>query len=229
MTRWLLVIAMLGTAVGAAEWLAAQDGSSGAGGARRPLDLPSGGKGTDEDEEDAPETISFYGGEYEGDGFFWCLDKSCSMGWAGDLDQLKAEMRDSLDSLTVNSEFSIVAFSSGTTVFSQSPKEANTGNVNAGKSWVQALSPDGATCLADAGVQCVNISNLSDKENKQVLILSDGEPNCPGPTESISMITGANWQHTPINTIYISSDPGGVSFMQALAAANGGTFYQPPG
>ena len=228
MTRLLLIIAMLGTAFGASEWLVAQDGGS-AGGTRRPLDLPSGGKGSDADEEDAPKTISFYGGEYEGDGFFWCLDKSCSMGWAGDLDQLKNEMRESLDSLTENSEFSIVAFSSGTTVFSQFPKEANVGNVAAGKAWVTALVPDGATCLADAGVQCVNISNMSEKENKQVLILSDGEPNCPGPSETTSMITGANWQRTPINTIYIANDSAGISFMQSLAAANGGTFYQPPG
>jgi len=35
--------------------------------ARRPLDLPSGGSGDDEDDEDAPETINFWGGAYEGD------------------------------------------------------------------------------------------------------------------------------------------------------------------
>ena len=33
----------------------------------------------DEDSEDVPESIFFFGAEYEGDAFFWCLDKSCSM------------------------------------------------------------------------------------------------------------------------------------------------------
>ena len=46
--------------------------------ARQPLDLPSGG-GRADDEEDTAEAIHFYGAEYEGDAFFWCLDKSGSM------------------------------------------------------------------------------------------------------------------------------------------------------
>ena len=208
------------------DWIVAQSDGSGV---KRPLDLPSGGRGDGEDEEDAPETISFYGGEYEGDGFFWCLDKSCSMGWAGELDQLKSEMSQSIAGLTENSEFSIVAFSSGHIVWSPFPKDANTANRAAGTAWVNALNADGATCLAPAGVEIVNISNMSNEPNKQILILSDGEPNCPGPSETIAAITGANWQHTPVNTIYIASDNSGITFMQQLAAMNGGTFYQPPG
>ena len=42
-------------------------------GAKRALDLPAGGPGTGEDDEDAPETIHFYGSEYEGEAFFWCF------------------------------------------------------------------------------------------------------------------------------------------------------------
>ena len=227
MSRLLALMILCGVALGGSGWIVAQ--SDGDGSLKRPLDLPSGGRGDGEDEEDAPETISFYGGEYEGDGFFWCLDKSCSMGWAGELDQLKSEMAQSLAGLTDNSEFSIVAFSSGHIIWSPFPKEANTANRAAGTAWVQALNADGATCLAPAGVEAVNIANMCNKQAKQILILSDGEPNCPGPSETISAITSANWQHTPVNTIYIATDSGGVSFMQQLAAANGGTFYQPPG
>lgn len=40
---------------------------------RRPLDLPVRGVNNDEDEEDQPETILFYGSEFEGDGFFFCF------------------------------------------------------------------------------------------------------------------------------------------------------------
>lgn len=42
-------------------------------GAKSPLDLPSGGPGDRQDDEDAPETITFYGSEYEGQAFFWCF------------------------------------------------------------------------------------------------------------------------------------------------------------
>ena len=226
MTRPIAMLLVLGLGLGAAGWAVAQtDGS----GAKRPLDLPSGGKGGDEDEEDAPETISFYGGEYEGDGFFWCLDKSCSMGWADDIGQLKAEMSTAISQLSDNSEFSIVAFSSGYIVWSMVPKEANAGNRAAATAWVMALVADGNTCLAPAGVETIGIANQCDKDDKQILVLSDGEPNCPGPAETLSAMTSANWQHTPINTVYIASDSGGITFMQQLAAMNGGTFHQPPG
>lgn len=40
---------------------------------KTPLDLPAGGLGSDDDDEDAPETINFFGSEYEGDAFFWCF------------------------------------------------------------------------------------------------------------------------------------------------------------
>ncbi len=220
----LLLVMVL--ALGTTGWIVAQSDGTGV---KRPLDLPSGGKGDDEDEEDAPESISFYGGEYEGDGFFWCLDKSCSMAWGDQIGQLKSEMSTSIASLSENAEFSMVAFSNGYIVWSPFPKTANPSNRAAGTAWVMTLQANGGTELAAAGVETIGICNLCQKESKQILVLSDGEPNGPGPTETLAAITGANWQHTPINTVYISADSGGITFMQQLAAANGGTFYQPPG
>ncbi len=223
---FIVLVIVLGLALSGSGWIVAQSDGNGV---KKPLDLPSGGKGDDEDEEDAPESISFYGGEYEGDGFFWCLDKSCSMGWADDIGHLKTEMSAAINSLSENAEFSIVAFSSGYIIFSPFPKTANAANRALGTAWVMALTTDGNTCLAPAGVETVGISNLCQKESKQIIVLSDGLPNCPGPAETTAAITGANWQHTPVNTIYIASDSDGITFMQSLAAANNGTFYQPPG
>jgi hypothetical protein len=218
---WLFVLAI---AFGGTGWIVAQSDGDGM---KRPLDLPSGGKGDDEDEEDAPETITFYGGEYEGDGFFWCLDKSGSMDWGNLIGQLKSEMSESLSQLSSDSQFSMVAFSDGYIVWSQNPKDGNPGNIASATAWVQALSAYGATCLAPAGQQIISISNQCNKEHKQILVLSDGEPNCPGPAETLSIMTSANYEHTPINTIYIASDSGGIAFMQSLAAQNYGTFSTP--
>ena len=79
------------------------DGSSRA---KRPLDLPSGGKSSDEDkqDEDSPEVIHFYGYGYEGNGFFWCLDYSGSMS-GGQLDRLKQEMTRAISSLSSRAVF----------------------------------------------------------------------------------------------------------------------------
>ncbi len=227
--RNIVALGLLVSAFAASGWILGQSDSQPT---RRPLDLPSGGSGSDGDEEDAPETITFYGGEYEGDGFFWCLDKSCSMGWADDIGQLKTEVIAALGSLSSDAEISLVAFSSGHIVWSPVPKPASPGNRASATIWVQALQAEGWTCIGPAGVETLNIANLSQKSNRQVLVLSDGEPYCDGDntaTQALSSITGANWQHVPIHTIYIASDMGGMTFMQQLAAMNGGTFHQPPG
>jgi len=149
------------------------------------------------------------------------------MDWGNLIGQLKSEMTESISQLSEDSEFSIVAFSSGYTYWSPFPKEANAGNKASATAYVQSLSPDGNTCLAPAGVYTISISNMSDKATKQILVLSDGEPNCPGPAETLSAMTSANWQHTPIHAIYIASDAGGIAFMQQLAAMNSGTFSTP--
>lgn len=152
------------------------------------------------------------------------------MAWGGRLGLLKAETTAAIQSLSEQSEFSIVAFGSTSIAWSPFPKTANAGNRADASLWVQALSAVGSTCLVLGGVEAIQISNLSQKGQKQILVLSDGVPGCSmgsgGAAETLTVLTAANWQHTPINTIYISSDSAGVTFMQQLAAQNGGVFRQ---
>ena len=152
--------------------------------ARRPLDLPSGGSGDRDDEEDMPEVINFWGGQYEGDAFFWCLDKSCSMGWNGEIQELKQEFTQTLNSLSSQAEFGVVAFSDGHISWRPSPVKANPANKGSATAWVNGLNAAGWTCLGPAGVQTVIIANQSQKQLKQIMILSDGEPYCNGANTS---------------------------------------------
>ena len=66
MVRFLLTVAVL--SVPLLGLVASEDGAR-----KLPLDLPSGGGGFAEDEEDAPEIITFYGHRFEGNAFFWCF------------------------------------------------------------------------------------------------------------------------------------------------------------
>ncbi|MEM7260968.1 MAG: hypothetical protein AAF488_03195 [Planctomycetota bacterium] len=194
---------------------------------RRPLDLPSPGAGDDEDDEDAPESITFYGSEYEGDAFFWCLDRSGSMSVGGQLETLKAECTRSINQLSARAEFSVVSFSSNHSAWSSTPRRANSGNKSSAISWVNSLVADGWTCLATAGVATIQIANLSSKQRKQILILGDGEPICGGTdtsAQSLISITSANYEQIPIHCLLISTGSQGASFFQQLALQNGGTF-----
>lgn len=201
---------------------------------KRPLDLPSGGQGADEDEEDEPESITFYGSEFEGDGFFWCLDHSGSMGSGGGVGSsgiatLRDEMTSSIQQLSRYAEFSMVKFSTGNVAWSENPRKGTPANKASAIVWVQAIQAVGWTCLAPAGVKTLEIANRCSKRRVSVLILGDGMPNCNGVDTSaqcLSDITAANYKRLPVHTLFISVSTSGTAFFQSLAAMNGGTFTQ---
>jgi hypothetical protein len=56
------------------------------------LDLPFDSIGESEEEEDAPEIVTFYGQQLEGDGIFYVIDRSSSMGDRGELAIAKTEL-----------------------------------------------------------------------------------------------------------------------------------------
>ena len=111
--------------------------------------------------------------------------------------------------------------------FSNQPSTANPGNKASAIGWVNGLVAAGWTCMEDGGVTTLQIANQSSKPLKKMLVLGDGVPTCNGSdtsAQTLASITSANWQGIPIDTLYISADGAGISFMQALAAQNNGTF-----
>lgn len=194
---------------------------------KRPLDLPVGDLGLDpEEDEPEPDTIFFYGDGYEADGFFWLLDRSGSMNHQGRLGILKVEVLQAIQGLSHASEFGIVAFSSNSTKFAQTPVRARPESKAQAAAWVNALGPAGMSCLAPAATKLINISNQCKKASKIIFIVGDGSPNCPLCPATIETIRNANWQRTPVNTIYIGplSDTIAADCFQEIAATNGGTF-----
>lgn len=188
--------------------------------ARRPLDLPVSGVGEEEEEEDEPESITFYGADYEGDGFFWCLDKSCSMDGTQML-ILKQEVSQALQSLSRNADLGLVAFSTNVVRWQSFPVRATVGNKAQATSWVQNLAAGGGTIFGPAGVATLQVANQSHQRKRTLIVLGDGLPS--DETEALSSVTGANYQNLPINTILIS-DTSGVGFMQSLASQNEGSY-----
>ncbi|MEM7164449.1 MAG: hypothetical protein AAF581_03240 [Planctomycetota bacterium] len=219
----LLVIVALTLGVG--TWIDAQDGGNDTNGAR-PLDLPAGKVVKDDEDENDPESIIFYGQEYEADAFFWCVDRSCSMDWGAGppIVILKAELQASIESLSKQAEFGIVNFSSGYQKYKPMPVKATPGEKVGAMGWVQAMSADGSTCLGAAGVATLEIANLCRKRNKRMICMADGGANCPGCGTEVPQITNANWQRIPIDTLFVGGSGTGLQCMTDLANANGGTF-----
>jgi len=187
----IVILLLLGLLMATSLWSTTVDGR-----AKSPLDLPS-GRGADRDGDDDPVVvITFYGASFEGDGFFWCLDKSGSM--AGEMQTLKIETTQSIAQISSQAEFGLVAFSSNTVLWSAEPRKASFGNKSAATEWVNGLTAGGGSCLGPAGVQTCQLAHQSTKRRRQMLFLGDRVPSCGG--DPIGEITGANYERIPLHT-----------------------------
>jgi len=187
--------------------------------AGRPLDLPSGGRGADEEQdEDAPEVIVFYGAEFESDAFFWCLDRSGSMS-GHKIVVLKEELTGAIDQLSRQAEFGIVAYNGSVIRFSEAPVRARRAEKTRAREWVNELLAHGSTRLAAPSAEILRISQLSRKKNKRIIMVGDAAPQ--DADAAISTIEDLNHESTPFDCLLIS----GISdLFEEIAAMTGGTF-----
>lgn len=204
-------------------------------GVRQPLDLPAGLTGPpEEDEEDSPETIVFYGSELEGDAFFWCFP---IYGFCGDLtvyQSIREEINSALMQLSKRSLFSLVGYNSQTYVWSYQAKKANEANKASGIAWMQSLIPVEAHCLLEAAVTTLNISQGARGNAKQLVVMGARTPYCGTEggsgyaTECLTTITASNYENSRMNTVYFTSTfySGEQDFYVSLASMNGGSFKQ---
>ncbi len=198
---------------------------------RRPLDLPSGGTGDDNDDEDAPEVIQFWSAEFEGDGFFWLLDRSGSMTEAGKMETLKIEMEAAILQLSARTDFGIISFADNSTHCFPAPVRATLANRNYSITWVQGMVAAGWTCMGPAAVETIELSNKSHKRHKTIIFVGDGVPHCDyvDTTEQVlNDIAVANYKHTKISTVYIADDALGIELFTQIAETYGGTFTNVP-
>ena len=191
-----------------------------------PLDLPSGGA-AESDEEDVAESIVFYGSVYEGDAFFWCLDRSGSMGWGGAWPILRDQVRSAIEELSDEAEFGVVAYGSDTQLWSQVPRAATREARVSAQAWLETLEPEGGTCLLPAAETLLELARASEHDDPIGFIVSDGLPFCQGVDTSdacLQLIPAANVPPVVVHTVYLSADAPGTEFLRELATRLGGSF-----
>ena len=202
---------------------------------KTPLDLPSGGLAGDDEEEDAPETITFYGNEFEGDGFFWCFPAYGFCGVTTAFELIKQEITQSMNQLSQTSWIGLVAFNIQTPhIWSPMPKLATIANKSSALGWMATLVPIESHCLKEGALATLQLSQMSSGDATQVIIMGARAPYCAGQSgsgyiaEVLEAVTGANYENSPIHTVYVTSTfySGEGVFYQDLAAMNQGTFFQ---
>jgi hypothetical protein len=173
------------------------------------------------------------------DSVFYVVDTSGSMGWdirsytgldgstmSGDrLDRAKVELIKSIRALPREFKFNVFAYGCGVYWWSFEKQQAEPPSKVSAIAWVNRLYADDATGTGPAVFWA-----LGDKENKTIVLLSDGEPNCPRgpPWWHLQMIQAANTQEAVIHTFGISCYGEFERFMRAVAATSGGRYTPVP-
>ena len=246
--------ALLGLTVCGAALAQSQGGPTGGGpvtpppGAELDLPLTHPGEGQPlptpvdppvEPPEELPPVI--YGEEIpaEDDTIYYVLDISGSMDWdpasyttldgqvrtGPRIDRAKAELARSILGLSQNFRFNIIAYDCSTLRWRPSLQPADDANKQAALAWSLALYPRGAT-----GTGPATALGLGDKENKTVVLLTDGAPNCGASSMSghRSMIQAANTQGARVHVFGIAASGSYRAFCQGVAADNGGAYHDVP-
>lgn len=185
----------------------------------------------------------FYGEEIttESDTIVYILDRSSSMRmvtstkedgeevWLSRWEQAKRECLRSIEGLSRQFRFNIIVFDCTILTWSAKAKSATHENVEAATAWLMSKHPGGSTGTGPAVV-----SALSNSENRLLILLTDGDPTCPGGDvmERLrihrSMIRVHNTQNAKISVFGIAAVGEWRGFCTGVAADNNGEFHDIP-
>ena len=205
------------------------------------LDLPSGGVLQYEGEEALPERWDLFGEEFEGDGVFFCCNKSGSM-TGSKFKILQLAVTQCIAQFSERVQFSVVFFDTHVLKFpaSESPAEATSKMKAAAINTVMSTSPGGGACSKPALIASLNHANASSAACKLILYFSDGFQTCPGydaqvyGQETLDLVRARNTQRVPIHAIVFHSETAcsganneanNEEWMERLAIENGGAFH----
>jgi hypothetical protein len=202
----------------------------GGAGTKENLDLPFDALGEVQDEEDAPEIVTFYGQQLEGDGFFYVIDKSGSMNNAGELDAAKKEVVRNISEFSDRVQFGIVFFSSEVNKFPSSgvPADASPGMKQSAINFTQSTQSTSGSCIQKGMSEILRMANQATSKRKVIVYLGDGGGTCGSDEQqylkqTLALVASQNYQRIQINTIGVLQEIN-EAFLKQLATSNGGTF-----
>ncbi len=206
----------------------AQEGGQAA--TKENLDLPFDAFGQAEEEEEAPEVVFFYGQQFEGDGFHFCLDRSSSTA-QGELEKEKREAIQTISQFSSKVQFSVVFYDQQVIKWPGTgrPAEASQGMKSSAIAWLSTIVPGRGTCVREGLLESIRFANRSSTQRNVVIYLGDGGTTCPGHNsaqygqQTLSQVTGANFKRHRLDAICVGSDSVNVTFCQQISALNGGT------
>ncbi|MBI4602926.1 MAG: hypothetical protein HY721_13295 [Planctomycetes bacterium] len=212
------------------------------------LDLPFDAVGERaQEEEDAPEIVSFYGMTLEGDAFIYILCGRGEMWLVGELEVARREVLRNIREFRPETEFAIVYYDSrGPKLFPAEgrPVKASARTKEAAEAFLDKLAWDGefTAWMEEPFREAFRLADRTAARRKRIIYVSDGDDEVYKPIakfvastpefahELVARITAMNVKRVPVDCVDVSEvDSGGPGsaqalFLQDLAAMNGGQY-----
>ena len=197
------------------------------------LDLPFDALAESEEEEDAPEVVSFYTVSLEGDGFFYVVDHSGSMLDSGELQRAKQEVTKNINEFSDRVQFGVIFFAGTPSPFPRTgqPARADTPTKQAAYSFIQSIVRGRSSCPLVGLQAALLMANRVTSTRKVIVYVGDGGGTCHGADEAaylqktLSTVASMNFQKVRINAIgVLDVKPLCENFLRKLASQSGGTY-----
>ena len=206
--------------------------------AKANLDLPFNAGGTTEEDEDAPEIVSFYGSMYEASAVVFCLDESKSMSKAGRWATQQKEIIRAITELSDQAQVGLVFYGDRSYSFRKSLVTASKTTKASMIRWVIGRQLSLGTCLGGGVVDSLRLLQRAESQHRAVIVAGDGRPtSCPfvrgsgqdpRVMEQVLMETlSANpGMQIRVHTILVGNNvtPRDIDFMRKLARLHRGTY-----
>jgi hypothetical protein len=207
----------------------------GQGATKENLDLPFDAFANAEEEEEAPEVIFFYGQQYEGDGFFFCLDRSSSTA-QGELETEKRETIRAINGFSKHVQFAVVFYDQSVMKWPTAgrPAEASGGSKAQAIAWLSTIRTGSGSCVREGLMASLEFANRSSSKKNSIIYLGDGYTHCSGhdtaqyARQTLSQVTAANYKRHSINSVCVGTDQVDENWCKQLASLNGGTYKRVP-
>ncbi len=147
------------------------------------LDLPYNADTSDTVEEDAAEIIHFYGQQFEGDSFVFCVDRSGSMSSHGELARAKREICRNIMEFSNRTEFAVCFFDSELRMWPPNgrPIKATTQTRSAACRWVGIMPRGLQSCPQEGLIRSIQTLNRSKNRRRCLVYVGDGGGTCMIP------------------------------------------------
>jgi hypothetical protein len=196
------------------------------------LDLPNGiGQTETEDEEKTPPIIEFYDNLYEGEAFFFLLDRSSSMAASASVggtkfDVLQREVIQAIQKMNKDTVCSICYFNhAGPLIYGQPPVKMDAAGKAVLIGNVSQTQVSHGSFICNAAKKFFQIINADSHEMRTIIYVGDGGHRQSSDDQAFNLIMQQNPERVPINGIYIGGDSTAKpEFVKRLCKATNGKY-----